>query len=211
MRRQRRKPRTRPVGRLDSTRPVRDAVRVAERDLKRLADAVIAARSGLRMSRDEFAAKGKLGPKTVQRIERCEIANPRGATLTGLDLAAGWPDGTARKIWELDLEPPPTQSEATREPDVTEQPAEVKPDARPPTDAGPGIAAGESDSKARQQLIEMSYDELGHVAELIEAAEGIGAAEAFMRNALRVRAEARGLGQMADGDQLQTDGERSAG
>jgi transcriptional regulator with XRE-family HTH domain len=75
---------------------------------------VVAARNELRLSQEEFAARGSIGLKTVQRIEGGKVV-PRGKTLTSLDDASGWPSGTARAIYERDApRPPSVPPQATR-------------------------------------------------------------------------------------------------
>jgi transcriptional regulator with XRE-family HTH domain len=105
MRYYRQKLKVRPRSRLDPTRPIREAVRVVERDLKRLASAVTAARTRLEMTQDEFAKACGLGIVTIQRVEK-GIVTPRAKTFAGLDRGAQWPDGTARAIYETGAEPP---------------------------------------------------------------------------------------------------------
>ncbi|MEU0515837.1 helix-turn-helix transcriptional regulator [Amycolatopsis sp. NPDC006125] len=168
-------------------------------DVKRLADAVKAARGDLELSQLEFANRSGLGIATVQRIEREEV-RPRGKTLTMLDRSAGWPIGTARAILERGIERPPSQ------------PLDAAPKA--PTDAprepNPEGAIPDQKTDARQQLLEMSYQELGHVAALVEAAEGHEAAEAFLRKALKLRSEASELPPSGDESALQTGDSQAA-
>lgn len=109
-----RSPSNKPRSRMDSTRPVRHAGRVAVRDLKRLASSVKAARNDLGMSQEDFARRAELGLKTLQRIE-LEKVTPRGKTLTSLDRAAGWPSGTARSILDEGAERPATAELPTQE------------------------------------------------------------------------------------------------
>lgn len=98
--------RSRPSSRVDSRRPVRHAVRVEGRDVKRLAEAVRSARGEMGgLSQREFAERAGLSEITVQRIEAAKI-EPRSKTLAGLDRAIpGWESGTARAIL-LGGEPP---------------------------------------------------------------------------------------------------------
>lgn len=62
-----------------------------------MAAAVRAARAALGVSQQEFAERGGLHLKTIQRIEAGAIT-PRGRTLLGVDTAAGWAPGRARAI-----------------------------------------------------------------------------------------------------------------
>lgn len=96
----------RPPSRVDSSRPVRDAAWVAERDLKRLATAVVEARTLLGLTQEEFAVKCALSLPTIQRIEAANVT-PRTKTYTGLDRGADWPAGTARRIVEEGFRPRP--------------------------------------------------------------------------------------------------------
>lgn len=99
MRPHRRTPPFRPVGRVDSTRPTRHAVHVAQRDLKRLGEAIETRRRELGLTQTEFADRGELALATIQRVESGKI-NPRAKTWKGLDQGAGWPPGTSRSITE---------------------------------------------------------------------------------------------------------------
>lgn len=102
----------RPPSRLDSSRPVREAVPVAERDLKRLAAAIEATRERLGVTQEGFAALAELSLPTIQRVEAGKVA-PRAKTYHGLDLGAGWPPGTARAIAEGTLSGPPEPAQVT--------------------------------------------------------------------------------------------------
>lgn len=85
---------------------------VAERDLKRLAAAIVGVRNRLGMTQSEFAKACGLGLPTIQRIEAGTVT-PRTKTYSGLDRGAGWPPGSARRIVEdgvppREAEPPPS-------------------------------------------------------------------------------------------------------
>lgn len=99
---------SRPVGRVDSVRPLRHPVHVVGRDAKRLAEAVRAAREELGMTQKEFAERGGIAMLTVQRVEQGSVS-PRTKTFTGLDRAAGWLSGTARAILERGIKRPPSR------------------------------------------------------------------------------------------------------
>lgn len=107
----RRRRSSRPAQRIDSRGPLRHAVRVAGRDLKSLADAVIAVRDELGLTQEEFAERGGLHPGTVQRVELMKVT-PRAKTLAGLDRAAGRPSGWARAA--LEGRELPTSNESVR-------------------------------------------------------------------------------------------------
>jgi transcriptional regulator with XRE-family HTH domain len=95
-----------PTCRVDSRKPKRHDVRVAERDLKRLASAVLAARERLGVTQAEFAARSDdLSLPTVQRIEAGSVKRPRAKTFRGLDEAAGWTAGSARAVLEAGRSP----------------------------------------------------------------------------------------------------------
>lgn len=72
---------------------------MSQRDLKRLAQAVQDRRAELSLSQGEFARRGNMGLKTVQRIEAAKI-DPRVQTLGKLDAAADWRPGSARRVLE---------------------------------------------------------------------------------------------------------------
>lgn len=91
--------RGRPPSRIDSPRPARHAVHVAQRDIKRLGEAIETRRHELGITQAEFAERGDLALATVQRVESGKI-NPRAKTWKGLDQGAGWSPGTAQSIAE---------------------------------------------------------------------------------------------------------------
>lgn len=91
--------RGRPPNRIDSPRPARHAVHVAQRDIKRLGEAIETRRRELGITQAEFAERGELALATVQRVESGKI-NPRAKTWKGLDQGAGWPPGTSQAIAE---------------------------------------------------------------------------------------------------------------
>lgn len=111
MRHYRRFRRSRPKCRVDSTRPLRHAVSVAERDLKRLGAAIVSVRDLLGVTQEEFAERAGLSLKTVQRVELA-IGKPRATTFKGLDRGAGWVSGGARGIYEDGREPVDEQPHA---------------------------------------------------------------------------------------------------
>lgn len=83
---------------------MRQTVHVAERDLKRLGEAVEAARERLDMTQEEFAQACDLGLTTIQRVEAGKV-KPRTKTYKRLDQGAGWTPGSARRVVEH-AEPP---------------------------------------------------------------------------------------------------------
>lgn len=93
----RKRRRTRPWAPLDKRRPAGQTGAVSERDLKRLAQAIIDRRGELRVTQEEFAARGNFSVKTVSRLEQASIT-PRATTLHSIDLAAGWQSGSARIV-----------------------------------------------------------------------------------------------------------------
>jgi len=96
----------RPTCRVDSRKPKRHDVRVPQRDLKRLADAVKDARGRLGDTQAEFAARSEdLSLPTIQRVESASVKRPRAKTLRGLDEAAGWTPGSARALLETGRSP----------------------------------------------------------------------------------------------------------
>lgn len=109
--------RSRPISRIDSTRPLRHAVYVSEgvvRSLgvdeasarERLALAVISARERLNVTQEEFAERAGegLSLKTLQRVELRKV-RPTIKTFNGLDRGAGWKAGDARRLYESGREP----------------------------------------------------------------------------------------------------------
>lgn len=97
-----RRTRTRPHCRVDSTRPMRQAMEVAARDserlgAERLAEAVIALRAERSLSQEDLAALCGIALKTVQRIEKGRVA-PRATTFGAIDRGAGWKPGSARAL-----------------------------------------------------------------------------------------------------------------
>lgn len=103
-----RRRRSRPRCRLDMTGPSRHPVEVAGRDPKRLATALIDRRGQLGMTQEEFVQaagmdnRGRpvISVKQLQRIEALSVVNPRSKTLAGLDRAARWHPGSARRTLE---------------------------------------------------------------------------------------------------------------
>lgn len=109
MRHYERRPRVHPPCRVDTSRPVRQAIDVAGRDSKspeqaRLATGVLAARERLRITQEEFAERSGLALKTIQRVEQGQI-NPRTKTFAGLDQGAGWAPGSASALFRDGREP----------------------------------------------------------------------------------------------------------
>lgn len=111
MRHFRRQPRVRVYARVDTPRPLRQAMDVAERESERLAAAVVAARERLRVTQEEFAALAGLSLTTIQRIEQMRIT-PRTKTFSGLDQGAGWVPGSARGVFRDGREPVIADDEA---------------------------------------------------------------------------------------------------
>ena len=79
-------------------------MRVAERDLKRLGDALVAIRERLGLTQEDFATRAGMSLKTVQRIEGGR-AKPRAVTLNLIDRIApdafpDWAPGRARQIMD---------------------------------------------------------------------------------------------------------------
>lgn len=93
------KSRSRPRCRVDSTRPMRQAMAVTERESKRLSSAVQTVRERLDVTQEEFAVLCGLSLMTIQRVELGKV-KPRAKTFGGLDKGAGWSEGTARSILE---------------------------------------------------------------------------------------------------------------
>lgn len=91
------KSRSRPRCRVDSKRPMRQAMTVTERESKRLGTAVQTVRERLDVTQEEFAVLCGLSLMTIQRVELGKV-KPRAKTFGGLDKGAGWPEGTARSI-----------------------------------------------------------------------------------------------------------------
>jgi transcriptional regulator with XRE-family HTH domain len=103
--------RRRPRARMDSTGPMRDDVRVTDRDLKRLADAIKDARGKLGVTQDEFARRAaNLSLPNLQRLEKAAVNNPQAKTLSALDEAAGWEPGSARGVLEYSRPPKTTRN-----------------------------------------------------------------------------------------------------
>jgi transcriptional regulator with XRE-family HTH domain len=136
---------------------------VTERDLKRLGSAVVAIRTRLGLTQDEFANQATLSIKTVQRIEGAR-GTPRAVTLNLIDRIApkaypNWQPGDARKIMDGHL---------------------PSPSAPDPTDA---VA-----SAARQRIIEMTDEEIAErIAEAVEL-QGPAAAGELLRRIWDIRA-----------------------
>lgn len=112
-RKRRKRPSSGPFGRLDRATPGRQTGHVTPRDLKRLADAVIAARTELGLSQEAFAERAgsgleRMSVKTLQRVEAAAV-DPRPKTLGAIDRAAGWPSGRSRALLQGDeITDPPT-------------------------------------------------------------------------------------------------------
>ncbi len=130
-RKRRKRPSSGPYSRLDKATPGRQTVPVTSRDLKRLADAVMALRTELGLSQEAFAERAgtgrdRMSVKTLQRIEAAAV-DPRPKTLGALDRAAGWTPGHARSLVEGEEVPPepaaPT-SRPTHEPKPEDYPDE---------------------------------------------------------------------------------------
>lgn len=101
----RRRPRSRPSCRVDTTRPKRHAVVMSQADRIRLGTALSRRRGRLKLTQRDFAEHAGIEVKQLQRIEAGKVANPRSGTLEGLDTAARWPSGTCQGI--LDGNPSP--------------------------------------------------------------------------------------------------------
>lgn len=153
--------RARPKCRVDTERPLGHTVHVPVRDLKRLASAVKTAREQLGLSQEEFAKRGELALKTVQRLEWGSVV-PRSKTLNGLDRAADWPPGAARGILDGVRPVPAAQP-------VAEAPL----------------------SAARRRIVEMSEEDMAvRIAEMLEL-RGAKAAGELLAGFLEIREEAR--------------------
>lgn len=95
----------RPPRRLDMTGPLGHPCLVAQRDPKSpLARAIKDRRAELQLTQEEFASRGGLKLKTLQRAEGGSKPHPK--TLGGIDIAAEWPLGRARQIQDGQIEYP---------------------------------------------------------------------------------------------------------
>lgn len=88
--------RSRPMCRVDSTRPLIQTVGMATTGSDRLARVVSARRGDLDLTQEEFAARGGVTARTVQRVENAEPL--RRSTLSKIDRAAGWRSGSAQAV-----------------------------------------------------------------------------------------------------------------
>lgn len=127
----RKRPSSGPHCRLDTATPGRQTVPMTSRDLKRLADAVVALRTELGLSQEAFAERAgtgrdRMSVKTLQRVEAAAV-DPRPKTLGALDRAAGWTPGHARALVEGEeapLEPAAAPAPPNPEPRPEDYPDE---------------------------------------------------------------------------------------
>lgn len=77
----------------------------ASEQIKRLGKTIEARRLALDQTQTQFANAGGLSLRTVARIERAEVTGISVSTFSGLDRAAGWTAGSARRKLEDDIEP----------------------------------------------------------------------------------------------------------
>lgn len=135
-------------------------VRVAERDPKRLGDALVSIREQLRLTQEEFAARAGVALKTLQRIELGRTV-PRGKTLNRIDDTAGWEPGHARRLLEGDM----------------------------PPSVDPVDVAHEWSAAERARMRDLSWAEVRETYEVFrQKSEYL--AEVWMREVLRVKTEA---------------------
>lgn len=135
---------------LDLSEPVGDAVamtpgtegpptgeRWREDPATRLGELVRRRRYRLGWTQQDVVDHGGPSIVTLRQVELAKLQRPQGSTLTALDRALGWEEGSARGIW-TDGKEPVALMNPRREPEISPQPVSAGPeDGRYVADRGP--------------------------------------------------------------------------